>query len=96
MSEKEENRQRSLPAATGQQMSLERRASAPVARTTPRPRAAPASTGSRLVPLSVAGLLCFLTAILLGGGSWYLFGMRERNPSERARQVTQLSATPQP
>ena len=34
---------------------------------------------SRLVPLTVAGLVCFVTAVVLGYGGWYFFGTHERD-----------------
>ncbi|HVF45017.1 MAG TPA: SUMF1/EgtB/PvdO family nonheme iron enzyme [Pyrinomonadaceae bacterium] len=37
---------------------------------------------SRLLPLAVACVVCFAAAGLLGGGSWYLFGSRERGSHE--------------
>ena len=53
---------------------------------------------SRLLPLTVAGLVCFVTAVALGYGGWYFFGTHERQEPERTARVTQTStqATPQP
>lgn len=95
MSEREENRPRSLPAATGQQMSLEKRRSDAPARASGGARPSHASHESRLIPLSIAGLVCFMSAVVLGGGAWYLFGTHEGTLTERARQVTQLSPSPE-
>lgn len=33
---------------------------------------------SRLIPFTVAGIVCFAAAFLLGGGAWYLFGTKPR------------------
>ena len=53
---------------------------------------------SRLLPLTVAGLVCFVTAVALGYGGWYFFGTHESQEPERTARVTQTSpqATPQP
>ncbi|HYO63672.1 MAG TPA: SUMF1/EgtB/PvdO family nonheme iron enzyme [Pyrinomonadaceae bacterium] len=59
---------------------------------------------SRLLPLTVAGFVCFVTAVALGYGGWLLFGTHERHEPERAARVTQTSteqsaqplATPEP
>ncbi|HEV2762155.1 MAG TPA: SUMF1/EgtB/PvdO family nonheme iron enzyme [Pyrinomonadaceae bacterium] len=62
------------------------------------PPAAGRAEESRLLPLTVAGLVCFVTAVLLGYGGWYFFGTHERHEPERAARVTQTTteATPQP
>jgi formylglycine-generating enzyme required for sulfatase activity len=54
---------------------------------------------SRLVPLTVAGLICFLTAVALGYGGWLLFGTHEREEPRRAEELRQSApaqATPEP
>jgi formylglycine-generating enzyme required for sulfatase activity len=54
---------------------------------------------SRLVPLTVAGLVCFVTAVVLGYGGWYFFGTHEREEPERAAELRQsppAQATPEP
>ena len=63
-------------------------------RTSPRDRAA--AEPSRLLPLSIAGLDCFLTALVLGYGGWYFFGTHRREvPSDRA-SVVQTPSAPTP
>lgn len=42
---------------------------------------------SRLVPFTVAGIICFLTAFILGAGSWYFFGSSPRKIDESNRTV---------
>lgn len=39
---------------------------------------------SRLMPLLVAGVFCFFVAVILGYGSWRLFGSHARKGTERA------------
>lgn len=94
MPEKESSRPRALAGAPVKQMSLERRDPSLAARPAGR------ADESRLLPLSIAGLVCFLLASALGGGAWYLFGTREGATPERAGRVTQLpppsSAAPSP
>ena len=54
---------------------------------------------SRLVPLTVAGLVCFVAAVALGYGGWLLFGTHEREEPEPAGQVKQsppTQTTPEP
>ena len=54
--------------------------------------------GSRLVPLTVAGLVCFVAAVALGYGGWLLFGTHERGEPERATELRQsppAQATPE-
>ena len=46
---------------------------------------------SRLKPLFLACLVCFVVALMLGGGSWLLFGSRERG--ERAAETTPVVQT---
>ncbi|HEX8721605.1 MAG TPA: SUMF1/EgtB/PvdO family nonheme iron enzyme [Pyrinomonadaceae bacterium] len=53
---------------------------------------------SRLVPLTVAGLVCFVTAVVLGYGGWLLFGTHEREepgPAAQLRQSQPAQATPE-
>jgi formylglycine-generating enzyme required for sulfatase activity len=53
---------------------------------------------SRLVPLSIAGLVCFAAAVALGYGGWLLFGTHERDEPERAAELMQsppAQATPE-
>jgi toxoflavin biosynthesis protein ToxD len=53
---------------------------------------------SRLVPLTVAGLVCFVTAVALGYGGWLLFGTHEREEPGRSaelRQSAPAQATPE-
>jgi formylglycine-generating enzyme required for sulfatase activity len=65
-----------------------------------RPRLTPASRGtveeSRLLPLSVAGLVCFALATLLGYGLWYLFGTHERAASDAPAGPVRQTSTPTP
>lgn len=52
---------------------------------------------SRLLPLSVAGLVCFVVATVLGYGGWYLFGTHEaaRDAApEPVRQTTHETPAP--
>lgn len=54
---------------------------------------------SRLVPLTLAGLVCFVTAVVLGYGGWLLFGTHVREEPERAAELRQsppAPATPEP
>lgn len=46
---------------------------------------------SRLIPLTIAGTLCFITAFLLGGGAWYFFGTTRRVSNTGASVVVQTS-----
>lgn len=68
-----------------------------------RPRPNPNLKGgadeSRLVPLTVAGLVCFVAAVVLGYGGWLLFGTHAREEPERAAELRQSQpapATPEP
>ena len=38
---------------------------------------------SRILPLAIAGLICFLISVMLGCGAWYLFGSRNRSKIEQ-------------
>ncbi|HEV2861525.1 MAG TPA: SUMF1/EgtB/PvdO family nonheme iron enzyme [Pyrinomonadaceae bacterium] len=49
---------------------------------------------SRLVPITVAGLVCFVTAVALGYGGWVLFGTHERDEPGRVADVRQSPAPP--
>ncbi len=54
---------------------------------------------SRLVPLTLAGLVCFVAAVALGYGGWLLFGTHAREETERAAELRQSQpapATPEP
>jgi formylglycine-generating enzyme required for sulfatase activity len=61
-----------------------------------RPRLNPNPKGgaarSRLVPVTVAGLVCFVTAVALGYGGWLLFGTHEREGPERVGELRQSPA----
>ena len=41
------------------------------------------SAESKLIPFSIAGIVCFGFALLLGAGSWYLFGTNRRLSPEK-------------
>lgn len=62
----------------------------------PRPNAAPRSGAddSRLVPLTVAGLVCFVAAVVLGYSGWLLFGTHAREEPERAAELRQSQPAP--
>ena len=54
---------------------------------------------SRLMPLTIAGVICFAAAVALGYGGWLLFGTHEREQPERAAQLRQsppTQTTPEP
>ncbi len=60
------------------------------------PRSQPTGEPSRLLPLSIAGVTCFLIALALGYGGWYFFGTPRRNgPNSRAK-MTQTPPAPTP
>lgn len=65
----------------------------PRQRTTSRPQS-PVEQ-SRLLPISIAGLICFLIALILGYGGWYLFGSRRQTEREHEAEVVQVPAIPQ-
>lgn len=46
---------------------------------------------SRLIPFTVAGIICFGTALLLGVGVWYLFGTNHRLAPEKDSVTVQVS-----
>ena len=46
---------------------------------------------SRLIPLSVAGIVCFCAALFLGAGGWYLFGTNRRLTAEKNTIAVQTS-----
>lgn len=48
---------------------------------------------SRLLPFSIAGVICSITALVLGFGAWYLFGTARRTLTSNTSGVTQLSST---
>ncbi|HEY0048607.1 MAG TPA: hypothetical protein VGB68_04935, partial [Pyrinomonadaceae bacterium] len=47
---------------------------------------------SRVLPLAVATLVCFLAAVTLGYGSWYFFGSHrwEKNTQDLGYTVTNI------
>jgi formylglycine-generating enzyme required for sulfatase activity len=49
------------------------------------------SDESRIVPFSIAGIICFSIALLLGAGSWYLFGTNRRVSPEKNTIAVQTS-----
>lgn len=59
---------------------------------TPSP---PSASGSRLLPLSIAGVVCFLLAISLGYGGWYFFDTYRRKPEADGGRVVQTAQTGQ-
>ena len=63
----------------------------------PNPNLKAGADESRLVPLTVAGLACFVLAVALGYGGWLLFGTHAREEHERAAELRQSPpATPTP
>lgn len=46
---------------------------------------------SRLVPLSIAGVVCFFIAVILGYSGWYFFGSHTRRAAQETPQVAQTS-----
>lgn len=44
---------------------------------------------SRLVPLTIAGIICFIFAVIIGYGGWYIFDSRRRPVEKPKPQVTQ-------
>jgi formylglycine-generating enzyme required for sulfatase activity len=52
------------------------------------------SDESRLVPLTVAGLVCFVAAVALGYGGWLLFGTHAREEAERPAELRQSQPAP--
>ena len=63
-------------------------------RTSPRPQRT--AEPSRLLPLSIAGVTCFLLALVLGYGGWYLFGTHRRNSPNDKILLTQTPPVPTP
>lgn len=58
----------------------------------------PDADESRLMPLTVAGAVCFVLAVALGYGGWYFFGTHEREEPGRVSELTQsppAQATPE-
>lgn len=55
------------------------------------------SNESRVMPLAIAGLFCFVISLLLGCGAWYLFGSPNRSKLEQAvtanNEKTEVSAS---
>jgi formylglycine-generating enzyme required for sulfatase activity len=52
---------------------------------------------SRLIPLTAAGLVCFVAAVALGYGGWYFFGTHEAEEPPPAAELRQSPpATPAP
>lgn len=49
---------------------------------------------SRLVPLTLAGLVCFVAAVALGYGGWLLFGTHAPEETERAAELRQSQPAP--
>ena len=49
------------------------------------------STEKRLLPFTAAGVICFATALLLGVGSWLLFGTSHRRTPEKNTAALQVS-----
>jgi formylglycine-generating enzyme required for sulfatase activity len=49
---------------------------------------------SRLVPLTLAGLVCFVAAVVLGYGGWLLFGTHAGEEPERAAELRQSQPAP--
>lgn len=49
---------------------------------------------SRLVPLTLAGLVCFVAAVTLGYGGWLLFGTHAREEPERLSELRQSPPAP--
>ncbi|MEP6903384.1 MAG: SUMF1/EgtB/PvdO family nonheme iron enzyme [Actinomycetota bacterium] len=45
---------------------------------------------SRLIPITIAGMICFATAFILGAGFWYFFGTRQR-PTVENNTILQTS-----
>ncbi|HEX8474437.1 MAG TPA: SUMF1/EgtB/PvdO family nonheme iron enzyme [Pyrinomonadaceae bacterium] len=64
-----------------------------------RPRTTPRTTvsdaPSRLVPLTIAGLVCFILALALGYGGWYLFGTHADEPVREKSEVVETPRTQQ-
>ena len=66
------------------------------ARPRPTSRRADASQPSRLLPFSVASVICFSIAVILGYGGWYLFGTHNRHASGDVVEIRQTpSAQPE-
>lgn len=52
----------------------------------------PNSTESRLIPFTVAGIICFGAALVLGMGSWYLFGTSHKWSPEKDTAAVQTGS----
>ncbi len=48
-------------------------------------------TEKRLLPFTVAGIVCFASALVLGVGSWLLFGTSQRRTAEKTSVAVQTS-----
>ncbi len=46
---------------------------------------------SRLIPFTVAGTVCFITAFILGAGFWYVFGTKRRSIIENNTTVQTIN-----
>jgi formylglycine-generating enzyme required for sulfatase activity len=58
----------------------------------PRPmsrRAGASPPTSRLLPLTIASAICFIIALILGYGGWYLFGAHNRHASGDVAEIQQ-------
>lgn len=64
-------------------------------RSTPRPKPASVAT-SRLLPLSIAGVVCFLLALVLGYSGWYLFGTHRGDASTNDPAIVQTPSVNAP
>ncbi len=49
---------------------------------------------SRVLPLAIAGVVCFVIAVFLGYGSWYLFGAKSKNSRINAAVVESQPIAP--
>ncbi|MER3427743.1 MAG: hypothetical protein C4334_06535 [Pyrinomonas sp.] len=66
-------------------------------RKSPTKQPADGAGRSRLVPLCIAGVICFVVATILGYGAWYLFGgHRSVNSGGQTVVVVQTTPTPVP
>jgi formylglycine-generating enzyme required for sulfatase activity len=63
-------------------------------RTTPRQKVS--AEPSRLLPLSIAGVVCFLVALILGCTTWYFFGSHRRQNAAPKPTLVQTPPVPTP
>jgi formylglycine-generating enzyme required for sulfatase activity len=63
-------------------------------RTTPRQKVS--AEPSRLWPLSIAGAICFLVALVLGSTAWYFFGTHRRQTAANSPSLVQTPPVPTP